>query len=56
MQQNEKLAKEYGIDEKGYPTVVLLDPAGRKIREFTGYSGETTNDFIAWIEGTGGQE
>jgi len=56
VQQNEKLAKEYGIDEKGYPTVVLLDPAGRKIREFTGYSGETTNDFIAWIEGTGGQE
>ncbi|MFL6590333.1 MAG: thioredoxin family protein [Chthoniobacterales bacterium] len=56
VQQNEKLAKEYGIDEKGYPTLVLLDPLGRKIRELTGYSGETTNDFIAWIEGTGSEE
>ena len=50
-QQNEKLAKQYGIDVKGYPTVVLLDPTGKVTREFTGYDGETTADLIAWIEG-----
>ena len=49
--QNEKLAKEYGIDEKGYPTVVLLEPNGKVAREFNGYGGETTADMIAWIEG-----
>src|SRR5437867_535194 len=40
--QNDKLSKQYGIDVKGYPTVVLLDSAGKVIREFTGYDGETT--------------
>jgi len=49
--QNEKLSKQYGIDEKGFPTVMLLDPAGKKLREFTGYGGETAAGFIAWIEG-----
>ena len=51
VKQNEKLATEYKIEEKGYPTLVLLDPAGRVIRELNGYSGETTNDLITWIEG-----
>ena len=49
--QNEKLSKQYGIEEKGFPTVMLLDPAGKVIRELTGYDGETTAGFIAWIEG-----
>jgi thioredoxin-related protein len=49
--QNEKLSKEYGIDDKGFPTIVLLDPAGTVAREFTGYDGATTADVIAWIEG-----
>ena len=49
--QNERLARQYGIDEKGFPTIVLLDPAGKVMREFTGYSGESTADVIAWIEG-----
>jgi protein disulfide-isomerase len=49
--QNEKLSKQYGIDEKGFPTIMLLDPSGKVIREFTGYGGETTAGFIAWIEG-----
>lgn len=49
--QNEKLGKQYGIDEKGFPTVMLLDPAGKVLREFTGYDGESAGDFIAWIEG-----
>jgi Thioredoxin-related protein len=43
--QNEKLAKEYGIDEKGYPTVVLLEPNGKVAREFNGYGGETTAGY-----------
>ncbi|HZE56338.1 MAG TPA: thioredoxin family protein [Chthoniobacterales bacterium] len=49
--QNEKLSKQYGIDEKGFPTIVLLDPAGKVIREFTGYEGEPSAEIIAWIEG-----
>lgn len=49
--QNEKVGKQYGIDEKGFPTIVLLDPAGKVIREFTGYDGEPSADIIAWIEG-----
>lgn len=49
--QNERLAKQYGIEEKGYPTVVLLDPNGKILREFNGYSGESVADLLAWIEG-----
>lgn len=50
-QQNEKLATQYGIDEKGFPTIVLLDANGKVMREFTGYDGEPITDVIAWIEG-----
>ncbi|MFZ1219820.1 MAG: hypothetical protein WAO00_11030 [Chthoniobacterales bacterium] len=50
VKQNERLYKEYGIDEKGYPTIVLLDPAGKTKAEFSGYSGENAGDVIAWIE------
>jgi protein disulfide-isomerase len=49
--QNEKLSKQYGIDEKGFPTIMLLDPSGKVVRESTGYGGKTTAGFIAWIEG-----
>jgi protein disulfide-isomerase len=49
--QNERLSKQYGIDEKGFPTVVLLDPNGKTLREFNGYSGESVAELIAWIEG-----
>jgi thioredoxin-related protein len=51
VKQNERLAKQYRIEEKGYPTVVLLDPNGKIVREFNGYSGESVADLIAWIEG-----
>ena len=50
-QQNEKLGKQYGIDEKGFPTIVLLGPDGKVMREFTGYEGEPSAEIIAWIEG-----
>jgi protein disulfide-isomerase len=49
--QNEKLSSQYGIDEKGFPTVVLVDPSGKVLREFTGYDGEGVAEMIAWIEG-----
>jgi protein disulfide-isomerase len=49
--QNEKLSSQYGIDEKGFPTIVLLDSNGKVAREFTGYDGSTAADLIAWIEG-----
>jgi protein disulfide-isomerase len=49
--QNEKLSTQYGIDEKGFPTIVLLDSNGKIAREFTGYDGSTAADLIAWIEG-----
>jgi len=49
--QNEKLAAQYGIEEKGFPTIMLLDPAGKVVREFTGYEGEPASEIIAWIEG-----
>jgi protein disulfide-isomerase len=50
-QQNEKLSHQYGIDEKGFPTVILLGPEGKKVREFSGYDGDNTAGMIAWIEG-----
>jgi thioredoxin-related protein len=53
VKQNERLAKQYGIEEKGYPTLVLVDPAGKILRELNGYDGETAADIIAWIEGKG---
>ena len=49
--QNEKLSREYGIEEKGFPTVILLDPSGKVLRELTGYEGENAATVIAWIEG-----
>jgi thioredoxin-related protein len=49
--QNEELGKQYRIEEKGLPTIVLLDSAGKVMRESTGYGGESAAEFIAWIEG-----
>jgi thioredoxin-related protein len=51
VKQNQQLAKQYGIGVKGYPTLVLLDPAGKVMREFSGYGGETPAELVAWIEG-----
>ena len=49
--QNEMLGKQYGIEGKGLPTIVLLDSTGKVMRESTGYGGESATEFIAWIEG-----
>ena len=50
VKQNERLATEFGIGEKGYPTIVLLDSTGKVMAEFSGYSGEGPADLIGWIE------
>jgi protein disulfide-isomerase len=53
VKQNEHLEKQYRIDEKGFPTLVLLDSSGKIVREMSGYDGENAADIIAWVEGKG---
>lgn len=48
--QNERLKHQYGIDRKGYPTVVLLNPDGKILGELLGYGGEGPAEIIAWVE------
>ena len=31
--------------------LVVLDPAGKVLRESTGYDGDTAANLIAWIDG-----
>jgi thioredoxin-related protein len=50
VKQNERLKRQYGIDQKGYPTVVLLSPDGKILGELGGYGGEGPADIIAWVE------
>jgi thioredoxin-related protein len=50
IKQNERLKHQYGIDQKGYPTVVLLNPDGKILGELGGYGGEGPADIIAWVE------
>jgi protein disulfide-isomerase len=50
IKQNERLARQYNIDQSGYPTVVLLDPSGKILGQLEGYSGEQPADIIAWVE------
>jgi len=44
---NEKLAREFGIE--GYPTVIILDAAGKKIGQ-TGYQPGGPEAFLATLE------
>ena len=44
---NEKLANQFGID--GFPTVIILDPSGKKIGEL-GYMPGGPKPFIAALE------
>ena len=50
VKQNERLAKQYGIDNSGYPTIVLLSPDGKSLGQLEGYSEEGPADMIAWVE------
>jgi protein disulfide-isomerase len=48
--QNEILLHQYGVDQSGYPTVILLDPDGKVLGQLEGYGGERPADVIAWVE------
>lgn len=48
--QNEVLKHQYRIDKLGYPTVVLLDPDGRVLGQFTGYGGEGPPEIVARLD------
>jgi len=45
---NKALSEEFGID--GYPTIVVLSSEGKELKKTSGYSGQTTKDFIAELE------
>ena len=47
---NAQLKKEFQV--QGYPTIVLVDPSGKKLGEFVGYGGDTTQVYIQKIEKT----
>jgi thioredoxin-related protein len=49
-QQNERLKKQYGIEDKGFPTIVVLGSDGKVLGEFSGYRGEGPADFIAKVD------
>jgi thioredoxin-related protein len=48
--QNERLSHQYGIDNSGFPTVILLSPDGKILGQLEGYGGERPADIIAWVE------
>jgi hypothetical protein len=41
---------QYGIDNSGFPTVILLNPEGKILGQLEGYGGERPADIIAWVE------
>lgn len=47
-EQNEKLAKEFGI--RGYPSIILLDPDGKKVAQ-TGYKDGGAESYVTHLEG-----
>lgn len=47
---NAQLKKEFQV--QGYPTIVLVDPSGKKLGEFVGYGGDTPQGYIQKIEKT----
>lgn len=46
-EQNEKLQQEHGV--RGYPTIVVLDPEGKKLGQL-GYEEGGPKNFIAKLE------
>lgn len=49
-QSNEKLKEQFDIE--GFPTIILLDPSGKKLGQFVGYGGEAPKDYIQKLEKT----
>lgn len=53
--ENEQLAGRYNT--AGYlPTTVLMTSDGRILKEWSGFAGETANDFISAIKRYSGQD
>ena len=48
-EQNENLAKQYGVE--GFPTMVLLDAEGKKVKVFDGYQEGGAKAFIDQLKG-----
>ena len=46
--QNQELANKYSIE--GFPTYVLLDPAGKEVRRQVGYLEGGPEAFISWAQ------
>lgn len=44
-QANEALAQKYGVE--AFPTVIVLDSNGKKLKKDEGYGGESAKEFIA---------
>ena len=47
-EQNQKLQQEFAIE--GFPTYVLLDPAGTEMRRQVGYLEGGPKEFIKWAQ------
>ena len=47
-EQNQKLQQEFAIE--GFPTYVLLDPAGTEVRRQVGYLEGGPKEFIKWAQ------
>lgn len=45
---NDRLSEQFKIEE--YPTIVLLDKAGKELGRLSGYFGETPKDYIKKLE------
>ena len=46
--QNQALQAQYHV--QGYPTLILLDPQGKILKQYTG-SFDAPSAFISWVEG-----
>jgi thioredoxin-related protein len=46
--QNESLATKFGI--QGFPTLVLVDAAGKEVGRHVGYLAGGPDSFIKWVE------
>jgi protein disulfide-isomerase len=49
-QQNQRLSRQFGIEDKGFPTIVVLGPDGKTLGELSGYRGEGAAEFIAKLD------
>lgn len=46
--RNQDLAAQYSVE--GFPTVILLDPAGKQLARQVGYPGGGVEAFLKWVK------